>query len=151
MPQFELGHYSGQLFWLAVCFIILNVVMIGWLLPRLQQSIALREKRIRTYQQEAQTLLAETATLNNEIDKQLSSAQHQALALIQQRLQDIEAAHKESLAYYGHKLEQKFMSYETTLVKQVQVAHQELQTTAASFAEQLSGKYFAKKDQGITR
>jgi len=146
MPQFDTGVYSGQLFWLAVCFIILNIVMIRWLIPRLQQSIALRQARVLAYQQEAQTLQAETVALTNELDKRLSTAHHQALIFIQEGLEKAEALHKEGLISYDHKLEKKLISYEVELTKQVQAVHQELQTTTANFAQQLSDKYFKKMD-----
>ena len=144
MPQFDPAPYIGQLFWLAVCFIILNVVMIRWLLPRLQQSIALREKRIQAHQQETQRLLGLTAALNNEVEERLSAAQHQSLALIQQGLQDVETLHKESLAHYDHQLEQQFMSYENVLNDRVQTVRKELGVTAEQCAEQLTEKYFMR-------
>lgn len=146
MPQFDAGVYSGQLFWLAVCFIIFNTVMIRWLIPRLQQSIALRKLRILDYQQETQTLQAETTALTNELDKRLSTAHHQALILVQEELAEIKALHKESLASYDHKLEKKLISYEAELTKQVQEAHQELKAASTRFAQQLSDKYFKKMD-----
>ena len=47
MPQFDPASFSSQLFWLAVCFSLLFVLVTFVLLPRVEAALAFRERAIK--------------------------------------------------------------------------------------------------------
>ena len=47
MPQFDPSTFSSQIFWLLLSFSTLLLVMVRYLIPRLDTALLLREKYIR--------------------------------------------------------------------------------------------------------
>ncbi|MFN7901771.1 MAG: hypothetical protein ACK5O1_02930 [Holosporales bacterium] len=47
MPQFDPASFASQLFWLAVCFSLLVVLVTFVLLPRVEAALAFRERAIK--------------------------------------------------------------------------------------------------------
>src|SRR5438067_5584760 len=80
-PPFESQHFASQLFWLALIFIILYVVMARVALPRVASILEDRRRRIDADLQEAQRLKRESDAAVAAHEKALSDARARAQTL----------------------------------------------------------------------
>lgn len=74
MPHFDATTFASQLFWLAVCFITLYVLMAKFALPRIGDILEERQKRISDDLDMAERLKTETETAIATYEKALAEA-----------------------------------------------------------------------------
>ncbi len=81
MPQLDPAFFGTQLFWLAVTFIVLYVLMARVAIPQLGGILKQREDKIQGDLESAQKLKEETKSVIAAYEKALADARSQAQAL----------------------------------------------------------------------
>ena len=82
MPQLNPEFFVSQLFWLVVTFSFLFFFLWKVSLPRISKVLEKRESKINNDIETAKKLQTEAEAIQNEIDRQLSSAWDQASNII---------------------------------------------------------------------
>jgi F-type H+-transporting ATPase subunit b len=101
MPQFDPSSFASQIFWLAVPFIALYVVMARVVVPRIAEVLETRRRRIETNLEKAETLKKDAATALAAYEKAVGEARAQARGLIAeagQRIAETAARQEAELA-----------------------------------------------------
>lgn len=78
MPQFNPEFYTSQLFWLAVCFVALYVILSKVALPRIGEVLDERRARIQRDLEEAESMKSETEQALAAYEKALGDARGRA-------------------------------------------------------------------------
>lgn len=91
MPQFDVGFYASQLFWLAVVFACLYFLVSKFIVPKAESILVARsrcfEDNIRyadEYNEKAKFLHDSRAEALEEIDVSVKEAQQQALDILEE-------------------------------------------------------------------
>ena len=90
LPQLNPEHFAPQLFWLAVSFVLLLVLLSRYALPRVSEVLEARRDRIARDLREAERLKRETEAALAAYEQALAEARGRASALAKQ--------HRETLA-----------------------------------------------------
>src|SRR5436309_12817303 len=80
MPQLDLSTFPSQLFWLAVIFVLLYLLMSWVALPRVSAMIVARRARIEGDLERATQMKAETEAVMAAYERSLADARAQAHA-----------------------------------------------------------------------
>jgi len=78
MPQLDTSSYSSQVFWLAITFTVLLILMWKVAIPRVGDVIEAREQKIRADLERAEQIRAEIADVEAAVEKTLSGARSEA-------------------------------------------------------------------------
>ncbi len=82
MPQFDPSSFQTQLFWLAVCFVGLYLIMWKVVLPRFAEVLEARQNRVDDDLERARKLAKEAEAVLAAYDKALADARSQAHEVI---------------------------------------------------------------------
>ncbi len=82
MPQFDPSSFQTQLFWLAVCFVGLYLIMWKVVLPRFAEVLEARRNRIDDDLERARKLTEEAEAARAAYEKALADARSQAHEVI---------------------------------------------------------------------
>lgn len=91
LPQLEPAHYTPQLFWLAVTFLVLWFIMARVALPRIGEVIEERKDRIQRDLAAAERLKIETEKALHGYEKALSDARGNASSIARQTRDSLNA------------------------------------------------------------
>lgn len=86
MPQLDLSTFPSQLFWLAVVFLILYVLMARVGLPRVGKMIILRKQKIEDDLGRAAQMKAEADAVMAAYERALADARAQAQATLKEAM-----------------------------------------------------------------
>jgi F-type H+-transporting ATPase subunit b len=90
MPQLDPTWFASQLFWLAVTFVLLYVILSRFVLPPLQDIIARRQQTVEGDLSLAQSLKSQAEQARQDYERTLAEARNRAQALMNEAI----AAHK---------------------------------------------------------
>ncbi len=82
MPQFDPSSFSTQIFWLAVCFVALYLIMWKVVLPRFAEVLEARQDRIDDDLERARKSTQEAEEVLAAYEKALAGARSQAHELV---------------------------------------------------------------------
>ncbi len=91
MPQFDTSTFLPQLFWLAIIFVLLFVIMRRHALPRISDILEARQLRITSDLEKAGGLKEEADQVMADYEKALAETRTQATALIKQAGEEMAA------------------------------------------------------------
>ena len=91
MPQLDPTSFPSQLFWLAVCFGTMLLVLSVLVLPRITSTLATRQGHIDADLEAAESLRADAQAALAAYDAALQQARNNALALAQDMRAEIQA------------------------------------------------------------
>ena len=91
MPQFDVHNFAPQLFWLAISFIVLYLLMSRFALPRVGHILEERQSRIAGDLAAAAKLREETEQAIADYEKALADARARAHAIGRQAREEIAA------------------------------------------------------------
>lgn len=117
MPHLEFHTYAGQLFWLAICFILLYVALSALVLPRISNVIESRGKMIADDLAEAETLKNKAVELNASQEKLLAETGEKARKLIDEQTAKAKAAAEKKRTELSAKLDEKLAKAEKEIAK----------------------------------
>jgi len=121
MPHFDTTTFASQLFWLAICFVTLYVLMSKIALPRIGDILEERQKRVSDDLDMAERLKGETEAAIAVYEKALADARATAQAEIA-KVMDANAA---EAAKRHDELEAKLNAKIAESEERIQVARQE--------------------------
>ncbi len=91
MPQLDPTSFPSQLFWLAVCFGTMLLVLSAFVLPRITRTLTARQGQIDGDLEAAEKLRADAEAALAAYDAALQQARNNALALAQHMRAEIQA------------------------------------------------------------
>jgi F-type H+-transporting ATPase subunit b len=78
MPQLDLSTFPSQIFWLAVFFVVLYLLMAKLAIPRIERVIDERRNRVENDLDKAGQMKSEAEAVIAAYEKALADARHQA-------------------------------------------------------------------------
>ena len=91
MPQLDPTSFPSQLFWLAVCFGTMLLVLSVFVLPRITRTLTARQGQVEGDLQAAEKLRADAEAALAAYDAALQQARNNALVLAQDMRAEIQA------------------------------------------------------------
>lgn len=117
MPQLDFTTYLPQLFWLAVAFILLYVVMAKKALPRVGEVLEERQNRIDGDLEQAENFRKESEKLEEALEKLTAEARAKALAHLQAERENVQAVLDKKQAAMAQSLEERLGEAEGHIAK----------------------------------
>jgi F-type H+-transporting ATPase subunit b len=134
MPQLNFHDYAPQLFWLAVTFIVLYVLMSTVALPQVGAVLNAREQRIAGDLDRAGALKAEAEAALGAYEKGLAEARARAADTVRQTEAAIAKRTAERQAELGAALGGRIKQAEDEIARVKQAAMRNLQTVSGEAA-----------------
>ncbi len=91
MPQLDPSIFGGQLFWLAVTFVSLFLVLTFVILPRIGKTLSTRQNRLQDDLEAAERLRDQAQAALKAYDEALTAARANAVRLAQEVLAEMQA------------------------------------------------------------
>jgi F-type H+-transporting ATPase subunit b len=91
MPQLDPAFFATQLFWLAICFVVLYLLMSRLALPQIAGVLKQREDKIQGDLETAQKLKDETRSVIAAYEEALATARGEAQTLARQTADEASA------------------------------------------------------------
>lgn len=145
LPQLDFTTYSPQLFWMAIIFLVLYLVMAKKALPEIGSIVENRKGIIGTNLQSAERMRAEAAAIQAAYESNLNSARSQALKAVQ----DVEAAASKKAAKQVEAFRKKSESAIEATEANVQSAKQNAMGQMTSVAAEVAS-LAAEKITGVS-
>ena len=149
-PPFESQHYPSQLFWLAVTFLLLYLLMSRIALPRIASIFAERSKRIGDDLAAAQRFREQSEAANAAYQKSLADARSRAQGIAnetrEQQAAAAAATNKQLEAQLHDKLAAAEQSIAATRTAAMSNVGSIAADTASAIVERLIGTVPAERD-----
>ena len=150
MPQFDFSTFPSQIFWLAVCFTVLFVLLNKMVVPKVDDILTERQKRIDDDLSKAADLKAETEAAIAAYEQALADARAKAQAALKEVHEANLKAADERSREVGERLaaqiaegEGRIIAAKTQALKDVSSIAAEVAQTAA---EKIAGIKATKAD-----
>lgn len=144
MPQFDVSTFPSQIFWLILCFAVLCFFMVTVLAPRLGNSLESRQRTLHDLSQMADEVDAQADELSGRNVSNLTKAQQEANARIQEALLQANKYKNDEIATYENTVqsELKALNHDIAELKSslLKEADQMVAHLSASAYENLTGK-----------
>jgi F-type H+-transporting ATPase subunit b len=140
MPQLDFATFPTQLFWLAVTFIILYVLMKWVALPQVAAMIRARRDRLDADLARAEQLKAEAERVLAAYQQALASARAQAQAAVKETSDRLAAEAAERQRQLGESLARRIAAAEREIAAAKQQALGELHNIAVEVARSVTEK-----------
>jgi F-type H+-transporting ATPase subunit b len=140
MPQLDFSTYVPQLFWLAVMFFILFLLMKGVALPRVGAALEARRNRLDDDLARAAQLKAEAEAVIAAYERSLAEARAQAQATVRETTEQLEAAAAARQRELADALAERTRAAEREIAAAKERALEQLDSVAADVAASLAAK-----------
>jgi F-type H+-transporting ATPase subunit b len=140
MPQLDVSTYLPQLFWLAVTFIALYLVMRYLAVPRLGGAIEARRKKLEEDLDRASRMKAEAEAVIAAHEKVLADARAQAQATLKEAADKHAAEAAERQRALGESLAQEIEAAERQIAAEKERALSEIRGVAVELAQSIAEK-----------
>jgi F-type H+-transporting ATPase subunit b len=114
-PPFVKEHFASQLFWLALCFVVLYVLMAKVALPRVGAILEARRERIAADFAQAQRHKEESEAAMAAYEKALADARNRAQAIANETRDELMAEAGAARKVLEHDLNAKLAEAEQTI------------------------------------
>src|SRR5215469_1136003 len=140
MPQLEVSTFVPQLFWLAITFVVLYLLMKGIGLPRVGGAIDARRRRIDDDLARAAQLKTEAEAVLAAYQEMLAKARTEAQAAVKQTTDRIAAEAAKRQRELGESLARQTAEAERQIAAAKQKALSEMHEIAAEVARSVTEK-----------
>jgi F-type H+-transporting ATPase subunit b len=140
MPQLDPTSFSPQLFWLAIAFVLLYLLMSRLVLPRVAKVLGQREERIQGNLEKAEKLKAEADEVLAAYQKAIADARAEAHTALAKAAADIAATVSAREAEFGKKLAEQAAIAESRIKASKTQALAEVRTIAGDIAAAMTSK-----------
>jgi len=150
-PPFNGETFASQLFWLAICFVFLFVMMWKVALPRIGAIIDIRQKRIEGDLAEAAKLKQDSDAAVAAYEKALADARNRAQAIANETRDKQAAATEQSRKTLEDQLNVKLANAEKSIATTKTAAMANVQTIATDAAKAIVERLIgtAPSDQSV--
>jgi len=145
MPQFNPEWFASQLFWLAIAFGLLYLLMSRIALPRMHEIVEGREHKIREDLDKAESLRDEAREINQAYEEQLREARGEAQKLLRETSEAVSKEHAERHAEFGKELEQRVQEAEERIERAKAEALEQVEENAAGLAKDATARLIGSK------
>lgn len=139
-PPFDASTFPSQIFWLAISFVILYVVLSRVILPKLGGVIEQRKGRIASDLDNAAKMKVEADKALVEMDKQLAKARAEARTKAEQTRAEIDAKIAEASAAKAAELDAKLSEAESRIDEMKAAAMANVATIATATTGAILGQ-----------
>jgi len=140
MPQLDPTWFASQLFWLAISFMVLYVLISRVILPPLMKVIGEREDKVNSDLSMAQSYKTQSAQAKDKYEKTMAEARAKA----QQLLDDAMLEHKNKAEEAEKKLEQDITAKLREAEERIGAKKQELMTSLEPATNELTATIVEK-------
>jgi F-type H+-transporting ATPase subunit b len=140
MPQLDVSTYAPQLFWLAVTFIVLYLLMSKLGLPRVSGVIEARRKRIDDDLARASEIKAEAEAAMAAYQRTLAEARAQAQATVRERTDRFAAEAAERQRQVAAALSEQTKAAEQQIAAAKERAFADIRNVAVEAARSITEK-----------
>ena len=140
MPQLDFSTYVPQLFWLAVSFFVLFLLMKGVALPRVGAALDARRNRLDQDLARAAQLKSEAEAVVAAYQSALAEARAQAQATVRETTERLEAAAAERQRELANSLAARISAAERDIAAAKERALGEISGVAAEIAGSVAAK-----------
>lgn len=140
MPQLDPSTYLSQIFWLLLTFLSLWFFMSWFIIPRIEDILEQRRRKIDGYIQKAEKINKQALQSLEKYEKALKKAKNKADERIEQNKNDLAKIISEKHTEIEDILNRKIADNEYTLTKQ----RQETLATVELVSEQLANSILLK-------
>jgi F-type H+-transporting ATPase subunit b len=140
MPQLEVSTFVPQLFWLAITFVILYLLMAGIGLPRVGAAIDARRRRVDDDLARAAQLKTEAETVLAAYQETLAKARADAQAAVKEMTDRMAAEAAERQRQLGEALARQTVEAERQITAAKQRALSEMPEIVAEVARSVTEK-----------
>ena len=140
MPQLDFSTYVPQIFWLAVTFLVLFLLMKGVALPRVGAALDARQERLDSDLARAADLKAQAEAVIAAYERSLAEARAAAQATIRETTERLEAAAAARQHELASAIAARTRAAERDIVAAKERALADIPTVAAEIAAALSAK-----------
>jgi F-type H+-transporting ATPase subunit b len=135
MPQFNPTYFPTQIFWLAVCFVVLYVLMARIALPRVGQALDERRNRIDDDLDKAEQLKKEAADVLAAYERTMADARSRAQLLLKTMADRTAADSAAKQAALARRMADETKAAEARIAAAKEKALGEIRSIAATAAE----------------
>ena len=143
MPQFDFGTFTSQIFWLAVVFTLLFLILSRNVLPKVSGILEQRQRRLDDDIAKAGALRKEAETVLAEYEKARAEAEARAQAAMRAVLEETTAEISTAHGELDRKQAKQLLEAEARILQTRQEAtagiHQAASEVAAAATERLIG------------
>ena len=140
MPQFDATTFPTQLFWLALCFTVLCIVMVRTALPRVANVLEARRSHIDHDLQAAEKLKTEAEHTLAAYEKTMAEARAEAQSLLRKAAEEMAAQSSAHQAELAKKLADQTKVAETNIEAAKTRALADIKTVATEAARAATAK-----------
>ena len=145
MPQFDPQWFASQIFWLAISFVLLYLLMSRIALPRMHDIVEGREQKVQDDLKKAESLRDEAREINQAYEEQLREARGEAQKLLRETNEAISKEHAERHAEFSKDLEQRLQEAETRIERAKQEALENIEESATALAQDATARLIGSK------
>ena len=145
MPQLDPSTFGSQLFWLAICFIILYLVMALVVIPRITGTIGARADQLDSDLAEAEALRNKAEAALKAYEEALAEARTKALGLAQEMRAEVQAETDRQKAELDAKLAEQATAADARLAAARDAAMDGLRDAAKDIVGDVMGAIGADK------
>ena len=145
MPQLDPSTFGSQLFWLAICFITLYLVMALVVIPRITGTIGARADQLDSDLAEAEALRNKAEAALKAYEEALAEARTKALGLAQEMRAEVQAETDRQKAELDAKLAEQATAADARLAAARDAAMDGLRDAAKDIVGDVMGAIGADK------
>jgi F-type H+-transporting ATPase subunit b len=134
MPQFDIGTFPSQIFWLAICFSFLYMMMHFYIVPTIDGILVTRKNRIARDSEQAQIARKEAEAAKQAHKQALEKAHQQAMAMVE----GIIIRNKELAAARNAEMEKHIMQHLAVAEREILVKQRLIEESVVPLATRSS-------------
>src|SRR6266851_222691 len=140
MPQLDLSTFPSQIFWLAVFFVVLYVLMKRLALPKIEKIIEERRARVEGDLDKAGQMKSEAEAVIAAYEKALADARHQAQLTMKETSDKLGAIAAERQRQAGAVIAERTTAAEKRIAAAKSAALADLRAVAVDVARSAAAK-----------
>lgn len=140
MPQLNFATFIGQIFWLAIFFSAVYAFIKSYFIPNISKTLLTRESTIANNIKKAETLVAESKQLENEVTQAMAKARDVALKTKQKAMDSAEAMVHSKMEEFEKELKQEFAKAEKEVATEAKKLKKELLESKGEIAGLMANK-----------
>jgi F-type H+-transporting ATPase subunit b len=144
MPQFNANTFPSQIFWLAVTFTILYIMISLVILPRIRENIRLRKNKVLNDIDRAENLKKDIEEMILEYDGKISEAKDQVSKMIKKSILKSTEDFKRQVTIVKKQIDNKHIEVEKNIGNYKNKIEKDMLDSTASISSQIIKKIIDK-------